>query len=166
MRPGTTIPKGSLAILAIFRGHFYFSPEGTDLRWPKVERREGAKRRATLGKQIAYVAKPQQGDPIEACIANDRRADNGSPDLRAQSLDRPRIENADINNFSLSIGFQNREFPKHTLHLSHPAHRSPQKTSLFRRRHTLGIVIQEQNSLNRFRDPLGHILEGRHVRLH
>ena len=34
---------------------------------------------------------------IEACIANDRRADNGSPDLRAQSLDRPRIENADIN---------------------------------------------------------------------
>ena len=34
---------------------------------------------------------------IEACIANDRRADNGSPDLRAQILDRPRIENADIN---------------------------------------------------------------------
>ena len=34
---------------------------------------------------------------IEACIANDRRADNGSPDLPAWSLDRPRIEIADIN---------------------------------------------------------------------
>ena len=34
---------------------------------------------------------------LEAYIANDRRADNGSPDLRTQSLDRPRIENADIN---------------------------------------------------------------------
>lgn len=37
---------------------------------------------------------------IEACIANDRRADNESPDLRAQSLDHPRIENADVNRFS------------------------------------------------------------------
>ena len=60
------------------------------------------------------VGIPQSPQAIEACIANDRRADNGSPDLRARSLDRPRIENADINRTTVKDDWINL-FDGHSL---------------------------------------------------
>jgi hypothetical protein len=53
--------------------------------------------RSTNGLDRADVYRLNTGS-IEACIANERRASNGSPDLRPTNANQPRIQYANINN--------------------------------------------------------------------